>query len=342
MRKVRIEDAIGLPLLHDVTQITEGFKGARFKRGHMITRDDVSTLLDMGKKCVYVSDPDDNLVHEEAAAIRLSRIVRTDRTHFGEISEGKIVQFADADGFLEIDIELLNTLNSIQDVTICTQRNHMRVKKGERIASMRIVPLWTDEKNLAKAEEIAKGRRLLVLHEYEHRKVGIVITGSEVFSGRIEDKFQPVLKRKLAAFPHEVVGARICDDDERMITEACNDLIGNGADLLLLTGGMSVDADDVTTEAVRSLGFDIVTHGVPCQPGNMTLLAYKDGMPAVGIPSAAISRPVTVLDVILPSLFAGIQISRNDMIAMANGGLCDMCDKNGAQCHFPNCHFGNY
>jgi hypothetical protein len=342
MRKVKIEEAVGFPLLHDVTQIVDGFKGARFKRGHVIASEDVGVLLDMGKNYIYVSDLGDDLVHEEDAARRLAGIAEAAGTHFSDVSEGKIVQYADVDGLLVVDVALLGRINAIKDITICTQRNHMRVKKGDRVASMRIVPLWTDEKNLADAERVAEGKKLLALREYKLKKVGIVITGSEVFSGRIKDKFQPVLKRKLAFFPHEIIGIRICDDDCIMIGNACRELMAAGADLLLLTGGMSVDADDVTTEAIKSLGFEIVTHGVPAQPGNLTLVAYKNGIPAIGIPSAAISRPVTVLDVILPSLFADVPIFKGDLIAMANGGLCDMCDKNGGQCHFPNCHFGNY
>ncbi|HAL18684.1 MAG TPA: molybdopterin-binding protein [Spirochaetaceae bacterium] len=342
MKKVRIEDAIGLPLLHDVTQITDSFKGAKFRRGHIITAGDVNVLLDMGKKYVYVSEEGDNLVHEEDAAKRLAGIAKCNGTHFSDVSEGKIVQYADADGLLVIDVGLLNELNGIDDVTICTQRNHSRIRKGDRVASMRIVPLWTDEKNITDAEKAANGKRLFTLCEYKHKKVGIVITGSEVYSGRIEDKFQPVLKRKLSQFPHEIVGIEICDDDEEMIRNACIGLMGKGADLLLLTGGMSVDADDVTPDAVKSLGFEIVTYGVPSQPGNMTLIAYKGAIPAIGIPSAAISRPTTVLDVILPSLFADVRVTKKDVISMANGGLCSLCDKDGGRCHFPNCHFGNY
>ncbi len=237
-----------------------------------------------------------------------------------------------------VDTALLHQVNSIGDLSIATLPDHYPVDAGARLASMRIVPLVTQERQIEAAEALCRGKKLLDLLPYREKKLGVVITGSEIYSGRIKDKFEPVVRKKMENYPAEILGATICDDDLDMITGAARAFLDRGADLLFFTGGMSVDPDDLTPTAVRQLGAEIVTHGVPSQPGNMTLVAYLGDVAILGIPGAAISLPTTVFDVLLPALFAGERITKADLLRLADGGLCQLCKP----CHWPNCTFGKY
>lgn len=339
MEKIKVQDAIGKPLLHDITEVCDNFKGARFKRGHVIQKEDIEVLLRLGKKDVFVENElSKDEIHEEDAAKRLSAICTSKHAHHTPISEGKTVLIADEKGFWCVNTSLLNQINSIGDITISTLKNHYRAEKGARLASMRIVPLVCKKEEIEKAESISKGKTLVELKPYSHKKVGVIITGSEVYSGKIQDKFEATIRRKLEYYPHEVVGVIICDDDVNMIKEAATTLTKKGANVLIFTGGMSVDPDDVTPVAIRELEAEVITHGVPAQPGNMTILAYKDDVPYIGVPSAAISVPTTVLDTLLPAIFADYKISKQELVNLGNGGLCQFCEP----CHFPNCQFGEW
>ena len=249
-----------------------------------------------------------------------------------------VLLLADRPGLFRVDRELLQSINSIGDLTIATLPDHYPVEAGARLASMRIVPLVTQEKQILQAEALCAGRPLLALRPYGPRKTGVVITGSEIYTGRIQDKFEPVVRRKLEKFPGEILGVTICDDDLEGIVAAAREHLARGADFLIFTGGMSVDPDDLTPSAIRRLGAEIVSHGVPSQPGNMTLTAYLGEIPILGVPGAAISLPTTVFDVLLPQIFTGDRITREDLIRLGDGGLCQMC----AQCRYPNCTFGRY
>ena len=205
-----------------------------------------------------------------------------------------------------------------------------------RVWSTRV---WTEEQ-IIRAEKLCEGRKLLDLRPYQYRKIGVIITGSEVYTGRIQDKFEPVVRQKMTKYPCEILGVTICDDDLDMIVAAGQAYLEQGADFLIFTGGMSVDPDDLTPTAIRRLGADIISHGVPAQPGNMTLVAYLNDVAILGVPGAAISLPTTIFDVLLPQIFAGDKLTKEDLIKLADGGLCQMCGS--AKCHFPNCSFGRY
>ncbi|MBQ4565361.1 MAG: molybdopterin-binding protein [Oscillospiraceae bacterium] len=338
MKKIKVEDAIGMELCHDITQMKDGFKGAIFTRGHVIREEDIPVLLDVGKRTVFVWEENAGEIHEEDAALRMAAMAPVDHVSKKGPSEGKILYFAEEEGLWRVDTELLRRINSIGDLTICALPDHYPVKKGARLASMRIVPLVTQETQILQAEQLCFGKKLFDLKPYLHKKVGVIITGSEVYSGRIQDKFEPVVRAKMAQYPSEIVGITICDDDLEMITAAARKHLDHGAEFLIFTGGMSVDPDDLTPTAIRMLGADIVTHGVPSQPGNMTLVAYLDDIPILGVPGAAISLPTTIFDVLLPQIFAGEKLTRAELINLANGGLCQMCKS----CHWPNCSFGRY
>lgn len=338
MKKVAIEDAIGMELCHDITEMKDGFKGAAFKRGHIIREEDIPHLLDIGKKTIFVWESNAGEIHEEDCALRMAAMAPVPQAHYTEPSEGKVLLFADERGLFRVNRHLLNQLNSIGDITISTLPDHYPVEVGARLASMRIVPLVTQETQIIEAERLCSQEKLLELHPYLHKKIGVIITGSEVYSGRIQDKFEPVVRAKMKQYPSEIIGVTICDDNLDMIIEAARTHLKNGADFLIFTGGMSVDPDDLTPTAIRMLGADIVTHGVPSQPGNMTLVAYLDDIPVLGVPGAAISLPTTIFDVLLPQIFAGDKITKEELIGLGDGGLCQMCKT----CHWPNCTFGRY
>ena len=338
MKKIKIEDALGMTLCHDVTAMYDGFKGAAFKRGHVITEEDIPKLLNYGKKHVFVWEENAGELHEDDCALRLAAMAPVFGAHYTEPSEGKVLLLADERGMFCVDTELLREINSIGDITISTLPDHYPVERGARLASMRIVPLVTKEEQIIAAEELCKNRNLLALRPYLPKRVGVIITGSEVYSGRIKDKFEPVVREKLSHYPCEILGVTICDDELSMIEGAASRALAEGADFLIFTGGMSVDPDDLTPTAIRRLGADIITHGVPAQPGNMTLVAYMGEAAILGVPGAAISLPTTIFDVLLPQIFAGDKLTKDDLIRLGDGGLCQQCES----CHFPNCTFGRY
>ena len=338
MKKIRVEDAVGMSLCHDITAMRDGFKGAAFKRGHVITPEDIPELLNIGKKTVFIWEENAGEIHEEDAALRMAAMAGVDGAHYTGPSEGKMQLMADVEGMFRVNTALLEKINSIGDITVSCLPDHYPVKAGARLASMRIVPLVTKEEQILKAEELCRNEKLFDLFPYRFRKAGIIITGSEVYSGRIKDKFEPVVRAKLEQYPAQILGVAICDDDLDMITASAGHFLDQGAELLIFTGGMSVDPDDLTPSAIRKLGADIVTHGVPSQPGNMTLVAYLNDVAILGIPGAAISLPTTMFDVLLPQVFAGIKFTKQDLIKLGNGGLCQQC----TPCHFPNCTFGRY
>ena len=316
----------------------DGFKGPVFRRGHVIREEDIETMLDIGKTRIFIWEENAGEIHEEECALRLAAMTPVDNANYEGPSEGKMVLRAEREGLFRVDTEFLGKINRIGDITITTLPDHYPVKQGMRLASMRIIPLVTKEEQILKAETLCKGKQLYRLKPYQPKKAGVIITGSEIYRGRIRDKFEPVARQKLSAYPCEITAVRICDDELSMITKAAKECLVLGSDLLVFFGGMSVDPDDVTPAAVRELGADIVSYGVPAQPGNMTLMAYLGGIPVIGVPGAAISLPATIFDVLLPAVFAEERITKDDLVRLAEGGLCQLC----GDCHFPNCTFGRY
>lgn len=342
MKKVRAEDAVGLTLCHDVTGIRKDFKGPVFKRGHIITKEDVGTLLDIGKKHVFIWEENAGEIHEDDAARELSEIAAADGAASFGPSEGKIVLKAQRPGMLRVNAPVLKRINSIGDITITTLPDHYPCAEGSAIASMRIVPLVTKKEQIDEARRISKEDEmpLLELVPYRHTKIGIIITGSEIYSGRTPDLFEPVIRKKVAAFPTEILGCDICDDDLGMLEDVIAKYMDMGADIIVMTGGMSVDPDDITPTAIRNSGARIVRHGAPSQPGNMLLVSYLNDTAIIGVPGAAARLPVTTFDVFLPQLMTGIKITTEDIVNLGDGGFCQSCGADN--CHWPNCTFGRY
>lgn len=323
MKKLKIEDAVGRTLCHDMTAILEdGFKGVKFRRGHVIVAEDIPALLDMGKSHIYVWEPEADEVHEDDAAIAVATEICGDNIVCSGPTEGKIQISSAIDGLFCVNSEALKKINSVPDYTIACIPGYTRVKKGETLAGARIVPLVTNRENVEKAVSIAKHNSpIFKVLPFGPLKSGVIITGSEVYYGRIKDRFEPIMKKKLDCFNAEILGFTKCPDDIEMILSAVSDFADRGAQLILLTGGMSVDPDDLTPSAIRKTGASVITQGVPIQPGNMLTIAKLDNITLIGVPGASMHSPVTSLDIFLPRIFAGIEIKREDITGMGEGGL---------------------
>ena len=338
MKLIRTEDAVGQVLCHDMTQIIPGaYKGPRFRKGHVVTAEDIPVLLSMGKENLYVFTLDEGMLHENDAAERMCALCLNEGMRRGEVSEGKIEIFAARDGLLRVDTERLDAVNAVDELMIATRHGNTAVKAGDKLAGTRVIPLVIEEAKLREAERIVAGRPLLELLPYRMRRVGVVTTGSEVFHGRIEDAFTPVLERKLAEYGVAVTEHVCSDDGQENVLAAIERVRAADVDAILCTGGMSVDPDDNTPGAIRASGARIVTYGAPVLPGAMFLLGYyDDGRPVMGLPGCVMYAKATIFDLVLPRIAAGVELTKHDFTTLGEGGLCLGCKP----CTYPNCGFG--
>lgn len=341
MKQIRTEDAVGHVLCHDITQIIKGVtKDAVFRKGHVVREEDIPVLLSVGKEHLYVWEKDENMLHEDEAADILYEICAGENMHGSDVKEGKIELIADIDGLLKIDREHLKAVNSLGDMMIASIHGDFPVKKGDKIAGTRIIPLVIEKEKMEAARKAGGPKPLFDVLPFRHKKVGIVTTGSEVYKGLIKDTFGPVIKSKVAELPTEVIGQIYCDDDKAHITEAILKHIEDGADMVICTGGMSVDPDDCTPGAIAGTGARIVTYGAPVLPGAMMLVSYyeKDGksIPILGLPGCVMYAARTIFDLVLPRVMADDEITAEDIAMLGEGGLCLNCKV----CTFPNCGFG--
>ena len=339
MKLIDTKDAVGHILCHDLTRIVPGeMKDAQFRKGHVVTEADIPMLLSMGKDHLYVWEVDENTLHENEAADRLAALCESAHMRRGDVKEGKIELFATEDGVFQVDVARLDALNAMEDVMVATRHTNTAVKAGDKLCGTRVIPLVIDKRRLEEAEALVGSEPLLKLTPFRKGlKAGIVTTGSEVFYGRIEDKFTPVVERKLAALGVTVAEKRLSDDQSANIVAAIDSVRKAGVDIVLCTGGMSVDPDDRTPGAIRESGANIVTYGAPVLPGAMCLLGYyDDGIPVMGLPGCVMYAKASIFDIVLPRIVAGIPITRSDLTRLGNGGLCLNC----AVCTYPNCGYG--
>ena len=341
MREVRVQDAVGMVLCHDITEIVRGErKGARFRKGDVIRAEDVPVLLRIGKEHIYVWEDDPNLLHENDAAAILRDICQSEHMAASEPKEGKIELTATTAGVFEVNEDALNAVNEIEDVMIATIAQHMPVKVGTKLAGMRVIPLVIDKTVMERVRETAGTEPLLRILPYQKMKVGVVTTGSEVFHGRIKDTFTPVIDAKLHAFGLKVDEHRLSDDGTEHTRAAIEELLALGMDMVLCTGGMSVDPDDRTPAAIKATGARVVTYGAPVLPGAMFMLSYyeKEGrqVPIMGLPGCVMYSPATIFDIVLPRVVAGSEWTRRQIRRLGIGGLCMECKV----CHYPVCPVG--
>lgn len=340
METVRTEDAVGMVLGHDMTEIVPGeFKGIAFKKGHIIQEEDIERLLRIGKENIYVFKLKEGEIHENEAAIRMGNMFAGPDISFNEPHEGKISLRPKHTGLLKINRELLDSINDIDGMCVATIQENIRVEKDDLLGGCRIIPLTIEEKIIDRIEEMTKGKEpLFQIKEFIPHKVSLIVTGSEVYKGRIQDKFGPIIKEKVELYGSEMVNKVIVDDNTDDIREAIENAKNSGADMIIVTGGMSVDPDDKTPGAIKSTGAEIVTYGTPVLPGAMLLLAYLDGIPIFGLPGGVIFSKITSFDLILPRVLVGEKLVRRDISRMGYGGQCISCEV----CTFPNCHFGKH
>ncbi len=337
MKEVTVEQAVGTVLAHDLTQIIPGeYKGPKFKKGHIITEEDIPLLLSMGKRHLFVLEKDDNDVHEDEAAYRIASKAAGEGIELTDPSEGKIELKATYDGLLKIDRDRLYELVSQDEIMFATIHENIVVRKGEKLAGTRIIPLFISEELLQQAESVLADGPIIKIVPLREMKVGVVTTGSEVYNGIIEDKFGPVLVRKFGELGSKVEKQVFADDDDEMIAGCIRQLIDEGMDIIGVTGGMSVDPDDMTPSGIRKAGGEVVSYGAPVLPGAMFMLSYVGDVPVVGLPGCVMYSRTSIFDLIVPRLLAGEKVTKKDIAKLAHGGLCLNCKV----CTFPVCGFG--
>ncbi|MDD6919802.1 MAG: molybdopterin-binding protein [Eubacteriales bacterium] len=347
MKVVKTVEAEGMVLCHDITQIIKGVtKDAVFRKGHVVRKEDIPVLLSVGKENLYVWENKDGMLHEDEGAEILCEMCINDNMRRSETKEGKIELFADCHGLLKINNEALKAVNAFGQLMIASRHGNFSVKEGDKIAGTRIIPLVIEEEKMLRAKktvfDITGGAPIYEIKKFNGKKVGVVTTGNEVFYGRIKDTFTPVIIDKIAEFGGEVLEHIILEDDDTKVTAAILELIGKGADMVVCTGGMSVDPDDKTPLAIKNTGAEIITYGAPVLPGAMFLLAYfkkegsELGIPVMGLPGCVMYAKRTIFDLILPRVMADDKVSAEDLVDLGQGGLCLNCEP----CTFPNCGFG--
>jgi len=340
LRKIRVEEAVGTVLAHDITEIKAHgeFKGRAFQKGHILTKADIPKLLDLGKENLFVLKIGDDELHEnEAAEALAAAIAGRGVSRSDEVREGRVNLYAANDGLLRVHVKGLEEINLIGELMCATRHNNSLVKHGDLLAGMRAVPLVIKKKALEEAIAITlrQGKIVEVLPLGSVR-VGLLITGNEVFKGRIKDAFEPIMREKISTIGSEIIKVIFVPDNEDTIAAGVNDLIQAGAQLIIATGGMSVDPDDVTPLAIRRIGAVISAYGSSVLPGAMFMMAYWNSIPILGVPACAMYYKNTIFDLVLPRVLAGERIGRNEIAQLGHGGLCLDCP----ECVYPRCAFG--
>ncbi len=338
MKLIETQNAVGHVLCHDLTQIIPGVtKDARFRKGHIVTADDIPVLLSMGKEHLYVWEMVPGMLHEDEGAVRLLKLCENDHMTHTEPKEGKIELNADCDGLFRVDAGRLCAVNDQDEVIIATRHGNTAVQKGDKLAGMRVIPLVISEDKMKKAEDAAGAKPLLQLVPFVKKTAAIVTTGSEVAKGLVQDQFTPVVEKKLLKFGIETIFHVLVEDEQEKEVAAIKEARACSADIIICTGGMSVDPDDRTPAAIRDSGANIVRYGAPVLPGAMLLIGYyDDGTPVLGLPGCVMYAKATIFDLLLPRIAANVKISRSDISRMGDGGLCLGCK----ECHYPVCPFG--
>ena len=338
MKTVPVEEAVGMVLCQDLTRIVPGeFKGRAFRKGHVVKKEDIETLLKMGKANLYVWEVEEGFLHENEAARRIAIAASGPGIRLTEPCEGRINLIADRNGLLKINVPALHRINAIDQMVFGTVHTGQQVMAKRAVAGTRVVPLVIEQKKVEQVEEICRQAFPLVeVKPFVARNIGMVTTGSEIYSGRIVDRFGPVLREKFADLNGSITRQVLTSDDVEMTTNAINELVAEGADMVVVTGGMSVDPDDQTPAAIRATGAEIETYGSPVFPGAMFMLAYLGDIPVLGLPGCVMYYKATIFELVVPRLMAGEKVYRQDIVELGHGGFCENCP----ECRYPACPFG--
>lgn len=336
---VKLEDSVGKVLFHDVTRITKAgkFKGTLFKRGHLIQKKDLPKLRKIGREHIYVLELGPDELQEEDGAAKLASLITGTNLRKAKPTEGNVVIISDTEGILKIDVDRLEQINEIDGLGIATQHKDRLINSDEKVAVAKVFPLTIKKEQINRATKICEnGGPIINVIPLKKMNVGLIITGNEVYHGLIKDEFGPVMKKKIKRLGSTVTKIVFAPDDPKQIVDEILRLQNEGVDLIIATGGMAVDPDDVTLRSALEAKANIEKYGAPVQPGFMFMISYLNDTPLLGIPACAMFYDTTILDLVLPRILAGEKLTRKDIISLAHGGLCLKCKK----CTFPVCPFG--
>lgn len=335
---VPVEQAVGMVLGHDLTEIVPGkCKHAAFKKGHIIKKEDIPKLLNMGKDNIYILELKEGMLHENEAAIRMAKAGAGEGISLTQPNEGRVNLIANYRGLLKINYKALEQINSIDQIMFATLHTNQVISEATMVAGTKIIPLTLEQEKIEEVERICKENYpIACVKPFKKLKIGIVTTGNEVFYKRIEDKFGAVIESKFSELGCSIIEQVLSKDDSDMIADSIKYLLDKGADLITVTGGMSVDPDDVTPLGIKKSGAHIISYGAPTIPGAMFLLSYLGDIPIVGLPACVMYSKETIFDLVMPRLIAGEKVLKRDIVSLGHGGLCRGC----SICSFPNCGFG--
>jgi formylmethanofuran dehydrogenase subunit E len=340
LRLVTAEEAAGHKALHDMTCIEPGqSKDAAFARGQQLDVGDVCRLQRMGRFEVYVEDgaQDEAWMHEDDAARVMARALAGDGVDCSaEPREGKITMVAEKSGLFTVNEQVLEEFNAIPGVMCATRHAFSVVEQGQQVAATRAIPLYLGRNILEDALDVLNSGPAFEVVPLRKPKVGILVTGTEVFKGLTQDRFIPIVSAKVEAYGCPVAATNIVPDDRERISEAVLAMLHEGVELLITTAGLSVDPGDVTRQGLSDAGVENMRYGAPILPGAMTLLANLGNVDVIGVPACALFFKTTSLDIVLPRVLAGLSPSRRELARLGHGGLCMQCKR----CTFPKCPFG--
>lgn len=338
MKKVRIEQAVGMVLAHDITRIVPGkFKGVGFKKGHVVKEEDIPELLKLGKRHLYALQLPATEMHEDEAALKIANAISGESLRWTEPAEGKSSIICETDGLLKINSASLLKINKLGNIIVSTLKNNFPCQKDQIVAATRIIPLTISRKKIERLEAIAaNGEPVVSVLPFRSLKVGAVVTGSELYNGLIKDEFDRFVGKKVRKYGSEIIKKTLVPDDPEKIADAVLEHHQSGCDLVLTTGGLSVDPDDVTRLGIKKTGAKIIAYGAPILPGAMFMYAMLGSTPILGLPACVYYHSSTIFDLMLPRVLAGDEINKNSIAEMGHGGLCMNCDS----CQFPVCPFG--
>jgi molybdenum cofactor synthesis domain-containing protein len=338
LKKIKVEEAVGLRLAHDITRIVPGkFKGAAFQKGHKVCKKDIPKLLDLGKKHIYVMSLKPGELHEDEAGMRVACSIAGEGIRFRGPREGKIEFVAEGPGVLMVNVRTLRKINAIGSIIVSTIHNGSVVRPKMAVAGTRAIPLVIQDSKIRKVEEICRREGpILKILPFRKKKVGILVTGSEIFENRINDRSAKIVERKVEAVGSRVIRKAVVPDEPAAIAEKIREMKSAGCQIIVTTGGLSVDPDDATLEGIQRSGAEVIFYGVPILPGSMFVWATIEGTTILGAPACVIHDPTTTLDLFLPRAVADISISREEIVAMGHGGFCLKCPV----CRYPICPFG--
>lgn len=339
MEKVKTTQAAGLILCHDMTQIIKDeFKGPRFRKGHLVEEADIPVLLSMGKEYLYVWENDPHLVHENEGAQILYHQCVGNNLIPSEIKEGKVEILAACDGLLKVDTNRLNSINTMDDIIIATRHGNTVVRKGDRLAGIRVIPLAIQQGKLEAVTELLKNKPIIEVIPIKKKKIGIINTGNEIYHRIINDEFGPVVIQKFSEYDCEIIEKVVLPDSIAIVAKKINEILEKGAEIVVCTGGMSVDPDDITPAAIRTVSTEVISYGAPVLPGAMFMLAYQGNQVIMGLPGCVMYAGRTIFDLVLPRVLADEKLCKKDLVNLGEGGFCLNCEI----CTFPNCGFGSH